>query len=439
MKKLLIQGISVTIFVFVMMWAVSKITDFKIFTAFDMISQALQDTELTDYVFSKLREDPTVDERIVLVNIGQLSRREIARQIQIISKSKPRVIAFDGFFNCEGGLRDSINCPALLDTLGNLMLSSAMQEAGNVILGAKLMQTDSLAQFDSNIADSLEYSDPLFDDFSKRGFVSLPTDATYQEDVKQCRTIWPQMPVRGKRQLAFSTQIAMQYDSVKANKYLARNNEEEILNYRGNIEVLQLRIQNLKTSETGTTNFATMFYVVDWDDLLQENFAPEMFQDKIVMMGYLGDYIGDTAWEDKFFTPLNKKLGGRANPDMFGLVVHANAVAMILNQDFINELSDLQKFIIAILVCLSTVILFILIDEKLPIWYDALSVIIQIIQLATLMAIVVYVFAQSNLKLDLSLTFAATALAGPCYDIFKSVQNQLQLWLTKRRANVLTT
>ena len=32
------------------------------------------------------------------------------------------------------GLRDSINCPALLDTLGNLMLSQAIQEAGNVVL-----------------------------------------------------------------------------------------------------------------------------------------------------------------------------------------------------------------------------------------------------------------------------------------------------------------
>jgi hypothetical protein len=49
------------------------------------------------------------------------------------------------------------------------------------------------------------------------------------------------------------------------------------------------------------------------------------------------------------------------------------------------------------------------------------------------------VFAESSLKLDLSLTFVATALVGPCYDIFKSIQNQLQLWLTKRRSNVLTT
>jgi CHASE2 domain-containing sensor protein len=322
--------------------------------------------------------------------------------------------------------------------MGNLMLSEAIKEAGNVILGEKLMQTDSLAQFDSNIADSLEFSDPMFDDFAKRGFVSLPTDATHQGDVKLCRSIWPQVMVNKKRELAFSVAIAMQYDSVKANKFLARDKEEEIINYRGNIEVLQLRINSLKNSDTGTTNFATMFYVVDYEDLFNGNVLPELFKDNIVMMGYLGDYLGDFAWEDKFFTPLNKKLGGRANPDMFGLVVHANAVAMILNEDYVNELEEWQKYLIAILVCFFTVALFHLIDEKMPIWYDALSVIIQVIQIGVIMFIIVYIFAATNLKLDLSLTLAITALVGPCYDIFKSFQNQLKTWLTKKKDGVLT-
>jgi len=54
-----------------------------------------------------------------------------------------------------------------------------------------------------------------FSDFAKQGFVSLPTDATYQEDVKLCRTIYPKVNVNGKDELAFSVQIAMQFDSVK--------------------------------------------------------------------------------------------------------------------------------------------------------------------------------------------------------------------------------
>ncbi len=27
------------------------------------------------------------------------------------------------------------------------------------------------------------------------------------------------------------------------------------------------------------------------------------------MMGFMGDYLGDTSWDDKFFTPLNKTIG----------------------------------------------------------------------------------------------------------------------------------
>jgi CHASE2 domain-containing sensor protein len=437
MKKVLIQSTQVTIFVFGMLWAVSLVSDLNIFSAFDTIGQALKDTELTDYAFNKLRPDPTVDERIVLVNFGTLSRREVAQLLQNVSQFKPRVIGMDALYNCEGGLRDSINCPQLLDTLGNMMLSSAIQDAGNVVLGIKLMQTDSLSRFDTNENDSIEISDATFSDYAQEGFVTIPTDATYQEDVKISRTIFPSRVVNGKRELAFSVRIAMMYDSVKTKKFLARDKDEEIINFRGNIEVRQLRINSLKNEETSTTNFGTMFFVVDAEDVLKGNVSPELFKDKVVVMGYLGDYLGDDAWEDKFYTPLNKKLGGRANPDMYGPVVHSNVVAMILNEDYIDVLADWQKYLIAILVCFLTVALFMTVDEKLPNWYDALSVIIQLFLIGILMLVIIQIFALYSIKLELDLTIAIVALVGPCYDIFKSVQNEINKQLTKRRQRVL--
>lgn len=431
MKNIWVQSAAVTVFVFAMMWAFSGLTDLKIFSEFDTIAKALSDTELTDFVFAKLRPDPTVDERIVLVNFGELGRREVATMIQIINKYKPRLVATDALYDCEGGLRDTVNCPQLLDTLGNLMLSEAIKESNRFVMGEKLMQTKLLGKTDNNEIDSLELPDPMFKDFSEQGFVTIPTDAAYQEDVKIARTIIPQMIVNGKRELAFSTRVAMSYDSLKAEQYLARKKEEEIINFRGNIEVLQLRVHDLKSDDTGTSNFATMFSVIDYEDVFSENFDSLFFKDKIVMIGFLGKYLGAPSWEDKFYTPLNKKIGGRANPDMFGLVVHANIVAMILNQDFIDELAEMQQYIIAFLVCLLTVALFIVVDEKLPTWYDALSVVIQLVEIALIMLLIVQVFAIYNFKLDLNLTLAATALVGPCYDIFKSIQNELLKRFTK--------
>ncbi|MBA4145391.1 MAG: hypothetical protein C0523_06495, partial [Cytophaga sp.] len=199
------------------------------------------------------------------------------------------------------------------------------------------------------------------------------------------------------------------------------------------------RYNTEKIAGANVSNYPTMFYTVDADQLLRGEVLPELFKDKIVLLGYLGDYIGDPAWEDKFFTPLNKKVAGRANPDMFGLVLHANAVTMILNEDYINELPEWGKYGIAFLVCLLTVALFIWIDVNLPMWFDALSVTIQLVELLFISLFIINAFSLWNLKLDLTLAIGVSALVGPSYDIFKSFQNEINRRLTKRRERVLNS
>jgi len=438
MVKFWLNCIYVTAFVFFMLWLVLKITDLKLFNAFDPVSQALNDFELTDYAFSNLREEPNPEERIVLVNIGHISRREIAQQVNIIRQFHPKVIGIDGFFDCEGGLRDSINCPQLLDTLGNLMLTDAIKEAGNVVLVTKLLQKTKTSYNPEAIDfyDSIEYSDQA--PFAHNAFANFPTNADYQEDVKQCRSFIPRLEVNGKFENSFAVEIARQFDSTKTQKLFARENDEEIVNFRGNIELLNVKLKNLRNKNIETTNFHVMFYAIDIDNVLNGDFAPELFKDKIVIMGYLGDYFGDPSWEDKYFTPLNKKVAGRANPDMFGVVVHANIVAMILNEDYVGELSDWQQVVIAILLGIFTVALFMVIDEKLPAWFDAMSVLIQVFQILIISGFVVYCFVTFTYKLDLSLALGVSALIGPCYDIFKSIKSEIETQLTKRRERVLT-
>jgi CHASE2 domain-containing sensor protein len=429
--------------VFVFLWGVSKITTLELFNAFDPISQALSDFELTDYAFSNLREDPLVDERIVLVNIGNLSRGEIAQQLRIISQYKPRVIGIDGFFNCEGGLRDTVNCPQLLDTLGNLMLSDAIQEAGNVVLVSKLLQSDSLIR--AGIVDeydSVEYSDPMFQDHAEYGYASLVTGARYQEDVKICRSFFPKIDLHGRDAYAFSVKMAMMFDSVKTKKFLAREKAEEIINYRGNIEIQDVRIKSLKEKDLSTTKYPMMFFALDVDQPFSGEFLPEMIKDKIVIFGFLGSYFGDPSWNDKFYTPLNNKVSGRANPDMFGLVVHANIVAMILNEDYINELEEWHKYLIAVIFCFVNVAAFFWINQKLPLWFDSLSLMMQVAQIFLLMGFAIWLFSASSFKLDLTITLGTIAAVGPCFEFFYNVLRpavaRLWLRLTKSQAGVLT-
>ncbi|MGC4021555.1 MAG: CHASE2 domain-containing protein [Cyclobacteriaceae bacterium] len=421
-----------------MMWFVSKLTDFKLFSAFDPVSQALAEFDLTDYAFSNLRPDPLVDERIVLVNIGHISRGEIANQINVIRQFKPKVIGIDGFFNCEGGLYDTINCPQLLDKMANLMLTDAIKEAGNVVLVSKLLQKTATAKNPDKIDfyDSVEYSDAS--PYAHNAFANFITDANYQEDVKLCRIFNPRIEVNGKYVNAFAVEMAKMYDSTKTQKLFARGKDEEIVNYRGNVELMDVKLKNLQGKDIGTTNFRLMFYALDIDQVLNGDFAPEMLKDKIVIMGFLGDYFGDPAWEDKYFTPLNKKVAGRANPDMFGVVVHANIVAQILNEDYVEELTEWSTYVIAAIIGILTVALFIVIDEKLPIWYDAMSVLIQIVQILLISGLVVYAFAEYTVKLDLSLSMGVCALVGPCYDFLKPIQNIIEARITKRRERLLS-
>lgn len=444
MKKFWLNCLLATTFVFALMWALSQVTDLQLFNAFDPIKQALSDFELTDYAFSNLRPDPLVDERIILVNIGNIPRAAIAQQIRIISQYKPKVIGIDGYFNCEGGLRDTLNCPQLLDTLGNLLLSNAIQEAGNVVLVSKLLQSSSLSNSGViDVYDSMEFSDPMFQDIAESGYANLVTDARYQEDVKICRSFIPHVALKGKEELTFAVKIAMLFDSVKTKNLLSRNKEEELINYRGNIEIQDVRIKSLRSKDLSTTKYPVMFYALDVDQVFREEFLPEMIKDKIVIFGYLGEYFGDPSWNDKFFTPLNKKVAGRANPDMFGLVIHANILSMVLNGDFINELAEWHKYFIAFIFCYFNIALFFYISAKFPVWFDSLSLLVQLTQIILLMGFTIWIFSGSTFKLDLTLTLITIALAGPCFQFYDNVLTSLvRIWhnkLTNRKNEVLTT
>ena len=66
MRKFWIDCVIATAFVFLAMWGIFGLTQLKIFNAFDSIGTALGDVELTDYVFSDLRETPNVEENVLL-------------------------------------------------------------------------------------------------------------------------------------------------------------------------------------------------------------------------------------------------------------------------------------------------------------------------------------------------------------------------------------
>jgi CHASE2 domain-containing sensor protein len=434
MRKFWLDCAGGTVFVFVVLAGLYGVTQLRVFDAFDPLGQALGDMELTDIAFSQIREDPPMDTNIVIVNIGYLSRAQIGQQILNLSKYKPKVIGLDIIFSCDW-LQDSTICPQAYDTLGNMFFAHAVQQAGNVVMAHKLQQTKKLVKEfgDIDVYDSIEHTYPTLRPGAYEGFVNLETEAAHQEDLKACRRFNPQIMVNGNRELAFSVKMAMIYDSVKVNRFLARDNPIEVINYKGNI-----------VDWHGASNYAGRYIVLDWDQALDTTqFVGEMIKDKIVIMGFLGADLTDTSWDDKFFTPLNKKYAGKARPDMYGVVVHANIVSMILEEDYIEVLQPWQEIAIAVLVCFLNVALFVVITQKIPDWFDGLSVAIQLFQIVLFSFLMIEFFAWFNFKFNVTWTLAVVAVVGTSFELYNGVIKTLfnkakSGWFTRKKREVLT-
>lgn len=413
-RDFLIDVILCSGFVFLILLGIVRISQWSPLQVLDPIGQALADTELTDLTFARLREDPEIDTNILIVNIGNLSRAEVAMQINNISKYKPKVIAIDAFYNCPFGYTDSINCPMAYDTLSNMILADAIANAGNVVLVTKLLQTKALVEKYGDVAmyDSLERSDEILRVKAHEGYASLETDAGHQEDLKTCRRFNPSMVVNGEMTYAFAVKTAMAFDSAKTKRFLERDNFVEVINYRGNTIDMY-----------GASEYAGRYFALDWYQALDTNqFVPALIKDKVVLMGFLGADFGDTSWDDKFLTPLNSKMAGRARPDMYGLVVHANIVSMILNEDYINETPNWVETLIAVVLCMLTVALFMIISRSsaLKDWYDALSLVIQLTQILIFSFVTVFFVVWFHLKLNLTVTLAALAVVGTGFELYNS-------------------
>lgn len=348
-------------------------------------------------------------DNIVIVNIGNLSRRDVARQISILSKYGPKVIGIDTYFNCLGLPRDSVNCPQLLDTLGNIMLEKAIADAGNVILVSKLLQKTETYMSSMNSLDSMEYSDSAFIKNAKLGYADIITNAVAQSEIlKESNSFAPSYRLNDKMEYAFATQVAMQYDSIKTKRFLSRGNEEENINFRFNF----IRGYYQKESEQPIR-------ALDIEDVLNEQFSADLIKDKIVLMGYLGNFFGDAnAIADMLYTPLNKTPSGRTTPDMFIIMLHANIVAMILNEDYIDNQSALNSATINFWICLLHISLLLMVRHYKPTYFDVYATIIIIAQIALISFLRKELYYLYNYRLFFDSSIASLAIAGLAINIY---------------------
>lgn len=393
-NKFWLETIYALIFILFLGFVVTQVTAFKVFDIFDPIGDVFEDMESTDIVFSQFKTDPVAEEDLVIVNIGDLPRSGIADMVNIINSAEPRVIGMDILFRSPKP-----------DTLGDLKLANAFSNVENLVMYSKLINNDDDDEFD----DLLVSYPPLFD-YGVTAFTNFISGAADQDDLKMCRHFAVKEEVNGKEELAFAVKLAQFMDPEKVDRFLARGKNVEIINYRGSI------------FDHGATESPIAYFALDWDQVLNFEFAPEIIKDKAVIFCYLGSYLGDRKTnDDVYFTPLNKNYVGKTHADMFGGVVHANVFSMIMSEEYIDEMSEGMSYFMALIMLYLNIVLFTVIYKVMPKWYDGLSKLIQLIEAFTIFTIGLLVFLYFNYKMDVTLTIVAVLIVGDALEVFFGV------------------
>lgn len=397
------------------------------------IENVFDDLDMTDIVFSQIKPQQDVDDRIVVVNIAYLGRAGLAEMIDSLNKYKPKVIGIDaefirptnpckfapdyGIFDCNE------NIEAIPDSIWKEMelqanaidqqFAESLSKVKNLVLASKGLYNPKKQKI-----DSIRPPYQLLNQ-GKTGFVNLITDGiANMASYTTARSFMPKLKVGKHTEYSFSVKVAELYDKKKAQKFLTRNNEEEFINFKGNINYNMLDTSNIRPAT---------FPVLDWQQALGGStaFTPDLIKDNIVLLGFTGGSLQKPTYEDIFYTPLNKKYVGKSTPDMYGVVVHANTISMILNEDYINVASNFVNILISFFICYISVIIFTFFYKKTGFWYDGLTLVLQLIILLLILTSIGLIFNWYNLKIDLNAAFFGVIIAGFMVEIYYGIIHKI--------------
>lgn len=381
---------------------------------FNPISKTLEDFELTDLVFSQFRENPPYNDDIVLVNIGTLDRAGIAAQIEIINKYNPKVIGIDAFFRKPKHSDDPFKDTLLIQ--GDSALAQAFRKVKHMVLGCELHENA-----DQGKIDSISMSHPMFTRTTHTAYLDMISEG--RNTFKTARNCVLKQKVGDSTILSFPSLMAKIYNPESFKKLEARNHETEAINYIGNVQTVD---------KDGTPNSKISFAALDVDQVLNEEFEPEVFKNKIVIMGFMGPNFNTYSTEDRFFTPLNKNYVGRASEDMFGVIVHANICAMILSGDYINQMPENWSIFMNIFIIFINILLFTYLYFKLELFWDGATLVIMLVQALLFTTIIVYIFDIYDYKLDFTLATVALFLMPNIIELYYGLIKSSELKLRKK-------
>jgi len=345
---------------------------------FNPLKEVIKDFKFTDLYYSNLRNSTNLfDREVVLVNIGDADRAEIANIINTVNAYEPRVIALDILFADQmEPASDSLLKAAFSNAKDRIILSNHLEENHGDY--TQLNSHDWFGRFDKGYAN----------------FVGAkPTSSTI-------RYFRPKTEVDGQVLKSFGSAIVNKYQPEMSVILEERDNNTERINYLGNYD---------------------KFVHFDRSDISHNNIELGILKDKIVMLGFMGTRIGAKTMEDIYFTPLNHEITGRTWPDTYGLVIHANIVSMILRNDYINKMSTITAIILAFIICFLHLILFTYFFVKRHIWFHLTAKLTQLFTSILMLYIVFLFFSKSHYEINSTIIIASILLSVDVLYIYESI------------------
>ncbi len=374
------------------------IEHFTIYQNLDFLNPFIniaQDLNITDVVFSKLRNDGRyqTDSNIVLVNVGYLSRKGIAKQLEIINKYEPAVVSLDVRFTKRKS--DEQDIP----------LRNAFNSTKNLVLPVKLNYDYKNENF-----TSITPCNDFFTEKAKQGFVNVIVDRSYKDMTeeelqeveskyaKTIRKISIREEVNRKTEYDLAARILQIYAPDKFHQLIKHTNNIEIINFRRNID---------------------KYLTFDVKDIFDRDENLNKIKGKIVLMGFIGPDIHTRVSEDIFFTPLNPQFVGKSFPDMYGVVVHANILSMLLDESYFYSFPDWTNNLFKILILYFMMNGLFLLRNKFVLLYEPLSISLVFGSLFAWFIFIIYLFNVWNLFLDLSDLFFYILLTVPVFELYQ--------------------
>lgn len=346
----------------------------------DPIKMALQDFDYNDLAYSQFNKNShtSVDTNIVIINIGDAGRNEIAGMIQKASSENPKVVGVDILFNEPK------------DTATDAVLEQLFYTSPKIVLAYNLLAEKGIIYTPGFLTEKAK----------QKGYANF-----VGEEGGSIRHFSPTLKKKTVVYNSFAAAVTQVAYPQQFKQMLKRDKITEQVNY---------------------TRTADQFMVMDGMEFLKNGETGISLADKVVLLGYISP--DPNSIEDKHFTPFNKKSVGKTVPDMEGIFIHANIITMMRDADYVKKSPVWINWLIASLLCWFHMSLFIryFIDKHL--WFHLVAKIAQLVSAVLFVYLGLLFYYKWDIKINLTPSFVAIILAVDVLYFYEAIS----AWLHKR-------